>query len=158
MLSQWTHCLQVYDTDLLLFSYHTLLIKTLQHLSLLLHKLRVVSYLGPLCDNYVWQHVSSGCQKRYRAFFFFKLLCSNHSHNCKNKKSICLHLKSSKPSALWKKTSEHTHSSSNILLSTHTPPKRPWISAWEATREEWVDRQELNSHSDKREASALKQG
>lgn len=41
---------------------------------------------------------------------------------------------------------------------THTSQEATDICLREAGREEWVDRQQLNSHSGKREASALKQG
>lgn len=47
---------------------------------------------------------------------------------------------------------EHTHT------HTHFPRGRGRVCVGEAAREELVDRQELNSHSGKREASALKQG
>lgn len=48
--------------------------------------------------------------------------------------------------------------STDTVENTHTSQEATDICLREAAREEWVDRQELNSHSGKREASALKQG
>lgn len=143
------------------------LITTLIRLSL--QALQIAHCFGtwPLSDNCVWLNNTSPVVAKNDTTLLFtpKPLCFNHSWDSlkKKKKSIGLHLKTSKPFNTLENQAS-MHSFSKMLLSrdggehTRLPWRPEWVCERSNQRGERVDRQELNSHSGKREASALKQG
>lgn len=93
----------------------------------------------PLSDNCVWLNNTSPVVAKNDTTLLFtpKPLCFNHSWDSlkKKKKSIGLHLKTSKPFNTLENQAS-MHSFSKMLLSRdggeHTClPMRPWMSVWE---------------------------